>query len=247
MITQELYNVITKWIKRDIDPLARSLNRALSDVKKLVGQIDSLTTKQEAKYAPPVKKLTPAQKLIADAYNDYKETLTRQCEDTFAKAIGSRQFLASHKTEIKLQVMRQLQSDFEELVRSSEERVKFQPPVKAKRVSEVTPPRTAPSGNLTAHDAMNRESQEIYHVQDRRTTLVHLKHLQELNLKDYQEERETVELPQKEGFQDEPCTLSLESGLIDSLPVDDGIQIKDPNMAHDYDYIIPEENWDGNA
>lgn len=250
----EIYNTIRKYVLADIEPLSRSLERASLELKTITKTIESITTKQPKKYAKTIRRKSEAQQLLANAYEDYKNVLTRKCQDTFAKAIGSRHFLPSHETEMKLQVTRQLQADFEELVRSTEERVTFKPPVKAKRISNVNPPRTAPSGTMTSlNDNNNSESSEEEHLPDRRTVLLNIKNLQELGIPDFQENEEKLkrwaeDIARKKRKQ---TNIDFEEGYMENIPecesVNGGIQIKDPNMAHDYDYIIPEENWDGNA
>ena len=248
-ISQGIYNAIRKWIMRDIDPVARKLERSLSEVKTLTNKIESLTMKQPPKYAPKRKVLTDDAKLVADSYADYKAELTRLCEDEFAKAIGSRDLLPSHKTNIKLQVSRQIQYDLDELTRTAKDRVKFDAPIKKSRKSlGYTPPRKAPHGWMRGlSETTIEESTEIEHLEDFRSALVKMKHLQDLFLPDYQEQRENPTEVTEDGFKEEEPAVSLDTGLIDSLPVDDSIQIKDPQMTQDYDYIIPEENWDGNA
>jgi len=211
-------------------------------MKTLTNKIESLTMKQPAKYAPKRKVLTDDAKLVADSYSDYKMELTRLCEDEFAKAIGSRDLLPSHKTNIKLQVSRQIQYDLEELTRTAKDRVKFDAPIKKSRKSlGYTPPRKAPHGWMRGlSDTTIEESEEVKHLQDYRTTLVHIKHLQDMSLPDFQEQREDPTNIILDDFKHEEPAVSLDSGLIDSLPVDDTIQVEP-----EWDPIVGD--WDGST
>ena len=73
----------------EIKATLRSANKLLSDTKA--------RNKPTSGYAPPVKKKTEEQLLLSTLWSDYRNELTKMCEDVYAKEIGSYKFLPHHK------------------------------------------------------------------------------------------------------------------------------------------------------
>ena len=189
----------------EIKATLRSANKLLSDTKA--------RNKPTSGYAPPVKKKTEEQLLLSTLWSDYRNELTKMCEDVYAKEIGSYNFLPHHKAEIKNKVITQISKDLEELLRSAKERVHFSKPKHAKRISAVNPVRKSPSGTLSSlTETPPKESEEVTHTCDRRKIL-NIHHLRTLeDLPDKQDEDEPPTKPFTHGnMSHDPCTLNLES------------------------------------
>ena len=204
----------------DTKAVLRSANKVLSDLKA--------QKKPTSGYAPPVKKKTEEQLLLGTLWSDYRNELTKMCEDVYAKEIGSYNFLPHHRTEIKNKVITQIAKDLEELLRSTKERVHFSKPKHAKRISTVNPVRTSPSGTLSSlTQTAPKESEEETHEWDRRREVLKMKHLKQLeDLPDHQDKEEPPAKPITHGnMTRDPSTLTLDPcnffnlGALGELPM----------------------------